>query len=87
MSEWKPIETAPKDGGMFLGWVGAERWSGADGESSGHWHDTSAADFCWWRVVEGSPDGGYFDNASGQIGDSQGVTHWMPLPQPPKETE
>jgi hypothetical protein len=87
MSEWKPIDEAPKDGTMFLGWVSAERWSGADGESSSHCHDTSTADFCWWRVVADSPDGGYFDNAAGQIGDSQGVTHWMPLPQPPKETE
>lgn len=80
---WQPIETAPKDGTMFLCWVGAERWSAVDGGGSGCAHDVSQIDFCWWRRVHESPDGGYFDNASGQIGDSQGVTHWMPLPGAP----
>jgi hypothetical protein len=80
---WQPIETAPKDGTMFLCWVGAERWSAIDGEGSGRAHDVSQIDFCWWRRVHESPDGGYFDNASGQFGDSQGVTHWMPLPDAP----
>lgn len=81
--EWQPIETAPKDGTMFLCWVSAERWSGVDGNSSSYAHDTSQIDFCWWR--DGVDGNGYFDPACGQIGDSQDVTHWMPLPAPPKE--
>lgn len=80
---WLPIENGPKDGTMFIGWVGAERWTALDGESSSHAHDVSCVDFCWWRQVAEAPDGGYFDNSSGQIGDSQGVTHWMPLPKAP----
>lgn len=81
---WLPIASAPKDGAMFLCWVSAVRWSAMDGGGSGSEHDVSQIDFCWWRRVPESPDGGYFDNASGQIGDSQGVTHWQPLPTAPK---
>jgi len=82
-TEWQPIETAPKDGyEMFLCWVSAERSSAVDG-GGGKAYDVSQIDFCWWRPCEGSPDGGYFDNASGQIGDSQDITHWMKLPKEP----
>ena len=82
--KWMDIETAPKDGTMFLCWVSAERYSSADGECSSYSHDVSQIDFCWWRSgpVE-LPEAGYFDPACGQIGDAQDVTHWMPLPKPP----
>lgn len=80
---WQPISTAPKDGTMFLCWVAAARWSRPDGECSSHEHDVSQVDFCWWRKVEESPDGGYFDNAAGQIGDSQVVTHWRAIDMTP----
>lgn len=85
---WQPIATAPKDGTMFLGWVAAERWSSPDGQSSSYAHDTSQVDFCWWRAAPPDPSpeaivGGHFDNASGQIGDGQDITHWMPLPPAP----
>ena len=76
--DWRTIETAPKDQ-VFLGWIRAERWSSADGEGSGRSHDVSQGDFCWWQAVIDSPDGGYFDNGAGQVGDAQEVTHWMPL--------
>ena len=82
--QWMPIETAPKDGSMFVCWVAAERWSSPDGEGSGSGHDVSQVDLCWWRPpFDGVPESDYFDNASGQVGDSQAVTHWMPLPPPP----
>ncbi len=80
---WQPIETAPKDGSLFLCWVAAERWSAADGEGSGRGHDVSQVDFCNWRTQADIPDCGWFDPCCGQIGDSQGVTHWMPLPAAP----
>lgn len=81
MSEWQPIETAPKDGSLFIGWVSAARWSSPDGECSSYGHDVSQVDFCWWTPNKGN---GFFDNGAGQIGDEQDVTHWMPLPEAPK---
>ena len=83
--EWQPIETAPKDGAMLLCWVKAERWSAIDGGGSGIGHDVSSVDFCWWRKGPAEvPQAGYWDNALGQIGDAQDVTHWMPLPPAPE---
>lgn len=84
VSAWQPIDTVPKDGTMFICWVRAEREYFMDGSASSHVHDVSQVDFCWWRLDDATPDGGYFDPACGQIGDRQDVTHWMPLPEPPQ---
>ncbi len=78
---WQPISTAPKDGSMFLCWVSAVRYEGQQ-----YQRDASQVDFCSWR--NGPPDlpgHGYFDPYCGQIADLQNVTHWMPLPPPPKD--
>lgn len=83
VSAWQPIETAPKDGMSFLGWVAAERWSALDGGGSGRSHDESTCDFCWYVPERPDETGGYFTNASGQIGDAQDITHWMHLPASP----
>ncbi len=77
MSEWQPIETAPKDGTWILiyGSVDDEgerrKISVAQytnylngGETDWHWQ------FAWY-------DGGY-------CGLVDEATHWMPLPEPPK---
>lgn len=83
--EWQPIETAPKDGSLFLCWVSAVRYGETD-EGQPYQQDASQVDFCSWRNgPRDLPDHGYFDPCCGQIGDSQDVTHWMPLPPPPKE--
>lgn len=74
--EWQPIETAPKDGtqvllcdGMWGPWVG------------------------WWGTHDGAPDNWWFvdlalpktpDNLNSWVV-GHGPTHWMPLPDPPKE--
>lgn len=72
MSEWKPIETAPRDGTPILvarldkafGWVrGWSRWSGACG-------------------IYGWVSHGFFD-VPGCLGLAH-PTHWMPLPAPPE---
>lgn len=84
MSEWQPIETAPRDGSMFLCWVSAVRYGETD-EGQQYAQDVSQVDFCEWRTQVDIPDCGWFDAFCGQIGDQQGVTHWMPLPEAPKD--
>lgn len=78
--KWLPIETAPKDGRMFLCCVSAIRHTHINGEF-GIPTDVSEADFCQWNNNDGN---GYWDNMMGQIGDEYDITHWMPLPEQPK---
>lgn len=80
--EWQPIETAPKDGTLFLCWVSAVRY-GETEEGQQYQHDVSQVDFCNWRTMAEHQGCGWFDPCCGQIGDAQYVTHWMPLPEPP----
>jgi hypothetical protein len=70
MSEWQPIETAPRDGTQLL--LGIAAIDGAGG--------------C---VFDGWWEGGGWTN--GELDYEDGlmhyphVTHWMPLPSPPKD--
>lgn len=68
--EWRPIETAPKDGTWFLGWrlskceeyrVDVWAWNGFDRENM-------------------------FVDAADSICVDRQPTHWMPLPKPPALT-
>ncbi len=77
---WQPIETAPRDGTMFLCWVSAVRY-GEDENGQQYSADVSEVDFGHWRRCEVS--GGYYENMMGQIGDLEDITHWMPLPARP----
>ena len=69
MSEWKPIETAPKDGTLILvyepdneSWpIRSARWSQSP-YPPGRWD--------WFYV---------YDDCLGEA-----PTHWMPLPSPPE---
>lgn len=79
MSEWQPIETAPKDGWSFL--VAGELDAPFSGEEG---LGVFAADYAYhdgkrWRFVVHScrEDGGDYGTA----------THWMPLPEPPESRE
>lgn len=60
MTDWQPIETAPKDGTPV--WL----FSPEDNPQQfvGSWE--SFEDQGWWGYA------------------GTGVTHWMPLPEPPK---
>jgi len=60
MSEWQPIETAPKDGSIII----------VDGGTA-YWHRGYAS---WF-------------SCSAQRPIDWNVTHWMPLPEPPKEID
>ena len=69
MSEWQPIETAPREGSPFLGavyWADTGEWEilrMAWNETAGRFGDATYAPF---------------------IHDQEQPTHWMPLPEPPK---
>jgi hypothetical protein len=76
---WQSIETAPKDGRMFLGWVDAVQYGESD-DGRQFETDVSDHDFCQWREDH---DGGYFENMMGRVGDASHITHWMPLPAAP----
>lgn len=75
MSEWQPIETAPRDKNeqILLGikgsrWVAAASWEeverGRWAWSSGHWKDERGLTV--YMALKDAP------------------THWQPLPEPPK---
>lgn len=72
MSDWQPIETAPKDGSEFLaycvhGMCGPPQYT---------------MEFAHWSPApKGYSYGGRFATRSGNI-----PIQWMPLPDPPKET-
>lgn len=84
MSEWQPIETAPKSvadgqrvGGIYLlGYV-------PDSDVA----DPSACiDIIWWEPLLPNKRGGRGKWCANAFGDACEVspTHWMPLPEPPK---
>lgn len=74
--DWQPIETAPKDGTRIIGWNGdvvtEMGWVGrADDDGHVGW---CQAEF--W-------DGGLLYEMHNQM--EPEPTHWMPLPDPPKD--
>lgn len=86
MGDWQTIDSAPKDGKMFLGWVDAVRY-GEDDEGRLRCDDVSDHDFCRWNADTNAQDGGWFENMMGPVGDSHMITHWMPLPKRPSTQE
>lgn len=68
MSEWQPIETAPKDGSTFL------VWDSYYGTRIGRYF--RRADHDDWLS--------YMDASGGSSKGGMRATHWKPLPEPPK---
>ena len=73
---WQPIETAPRDGTEFQAWIVS------DDDDSGHWepkarfNPDSGIPETWGRVDYDEDDWAYTPWFI--------LTHWMPLPEPPK---
>lgn len=83
--QWRPIETAPKKhGDLLLGWVRYEK-RGEDDDGNPYAEDGGTVDFIEWQ--DGGEHGeGYFMAMAGPWGDaSDWITHWMPIPTPPKD--
>ena len=79
MSNWKPIETAPKDGSQIIVWI--------DPSASKQQHDTSQAP--WWEPKCKWVDGkgwGLWDERWGWETDlpQDMFTHWMATLEGPK---
>lgn len=79
MSEWQPIETAPKDGTWVLlyfdGWDRPDVYEGQPTIYAGQWSTENH-----WRE-SGDWYVDWHDLTQYHIGPP---THWMPLPDPPK---
>ena len=69
-AQWQHIETAPKDGTFILCY---EKWKWGIGNNL---TDEDIFVICQWTID------GWFDGD----GWHNNVTHWQPLPSPPKET-
>ena len=70
MSEWQPIDTAPKDGTEILlgGLYAKKKWTQSVGSRVGeYWMSNDGGDPEWSSILFFKP------------------THWMPLPAPPKK--
>lgn len=79
MSEWKPIESAPKDGTKFWGRVGEDALAM-------FWHPGFGEFVTSFRRMEMAPgytiDGAPFKDHSPEI---RNPTAWQPLPPPPEK--
>jgi len=83
MSEWQPIETAPKDGTAILlhgdGRTTLGNWCAPSDTPTIKYQDGFAPEPEWeeFEPFWASWDGGFTEEHP--------ATHWMPLPAPPKE--
>jgi hypothetical protein len=73
MSEWQPIETAPKDGTRILLGYYYFQDEGGGSQLVAFWHQTHRM---WCSTYQLFVDDSPF-----------APTHWMPLPPPPKEPQ
>lgn len=78
---WLPIESAPRDGRLFLVWVDS-RQCGEDDEGRLMEVDVSECDFAVWQ---GSEHDGYVSAMASPRATLERVSHWMPLPAGPVE--
>ena len=69
MTEWQPIETAPKDGSAILSWPTGSMFKDDTFSYVVRW--------CGWREC--------WIEAAGEEYQGFEPTHWMPLPPPPKK--
>lgn len=66
---WRPIETAPKDGAIFLVWFPEQREIGYGNFVPADYAYPDAYYYFWFDVSEAEME--------------VSPTHWQPLPKPP----
>lgn len=81
MSEWQPIETAPKDGTQILLYCNYYSSSNIEiGSFRNDDNDKEGEEKGWF-------DNSYDDFSCGYASTPLAPTHWMPLPDPPQLDE
>jgi len=80
MSEWQPIETAPKDGTFILVCQTLTKKQAKD-KAYGIFFQVAA----WWADEEDEKDGRWaiYCDLPSEPSLHFNPTHWMPLPEPP----
>ena len=77
LTEWQPIETAPRDGRLLV-----LCWSDWDGQSR-HYQPVVG----WWQSCETLSEGGEWVQWSLGLESCHGVSHWMALPPGPEDSD
>lgn len=89
MSEWQPIETAPRDGTAIIGVFSSPERFGRDGDIVRCWYQPEFDAFissC--RVMSLAQGYSFEDGSSEQLHSPkiEKITHWMPIPKPPVQS-
>lgn len=77
MTDWQPIDTAPRDGTRVLTWHSMGSGGAVVNNPSHHAYGQNG-----WCVIQSTLD----ELWPSEILETGSVTHWMPLPPPPKDT-
>lgn len=82
MSDWQPIDSAPRNGTVVDLWGNGGRYHNAFwrkyNEDYHHMFDEDCDRIdCWWA------EGQWFDGMDGPIDPDIVITHWMPRPGAP----
>lgn len=78
-SPWQPIETCPRDGSPFLAYAFCGGYTSSDYRGNPYQQRLGVV-LAGWNARENAVS--INGVTSGEL---NGTTHWMPLPQPPKE--
>jgi hypothetical protein len=70
MTEWQPIDTAPRDNSIIL--LAGIDDLGDQVVGEGYWET-----YLWWNGEHNDPEWSWGWEAE--------PTHWMPMPEPPKK--